>query len=77
MKKVKDHVIALLCSLTAWINMIFLAVLPVYEAFQDQLHTLQPYLPDNIYRLMGMFVVITNMYLAMRRKVKEHAAAGY
>lgn len=53
-------------SMTIWLNGIFLAALPVVEYARDNLQEVQQFLPDNIYRSMGLAVVVLNIALRFR-----------
>lgn len=53
-------------SLTIWFNGLLLAALPVFELTHDYLPELQTYLPDNVYKWMGIIVVVGNIALRFR-----------
>jgi hypothetical protein len=53
-------------SLTVWLNGVFLAALPIYEAVKDSLPEAQQYLPDNVYKWVGVAVVVVNLGLRFR-----------
>lgn len=53
-------------SMTIWLNGILLAALPVIEYARDNLQEVQQFLPDNIYRSMGLAVVVVNIVLRFR-----------
>lgn len=53
-------------SVTIWLNGILLAALPVVEYARDNLQEVQQFLPDNIYRSMGLAVVVLNIALRFR-----------
>ena len=53
-------------SLTIWFNSLLLAGLPVFELAHDYLPELQSYLPDNVYKWMGIIVVVGNIALRFR-----------
>lgn len=65
-------------SKTMWFNSLLLCMLPVFELLKESLnvfdyvHTympeLQAYLPDNVYKVMGIIVVIGNVILRMATK---------
>lgn len=46
-------------------NAILLALLPVFEGLVPLLPTLQLYLPDDIYRSMGLVVVLGNFFIGL------------
>jgi hypothetical protein len=53
-------------SLTIWFNTLLLAGLPAFELMHDYMPELQSYLPDNVYKWMGIVVVVGNIALRMR-----------
>lgn len=53
-------------SVTIWFNCILLAVLPVFEIAHQHLPEIQNYLPDNVYKLMGIIVVVCNILLRIK-----------
>ena len=53
-------------SLTIWFNTLLLAALPVFEIAHSYLPELQTYLPDNVYKWMGIIVVVGNIALRFR-----------
>jgi uncharacterized membrane protein len=50
-------------SLTIWFNGILLALLPFMEYLKDSLPQLQEWLGDDLYRTVGLIVVIGNILL--------------
>jgi hypothetical protein len=72
MKKIKEYLKAAYDSVTARINALFLAALPVFELLKDQLPDIQPYLPPHLYQYVGLSVVILNIVVASHRKVKAN-----
>lgn len=74
MKKLKEWLKAMRSSVTVWLNGVLLAALPVFDLLRDQLPAMQEYVPANVYRYMGLTVVILNIVLASRRRVKAQAA---
>lgn len=72
MKKLKEYLKAAYDSITARINAIFLAALPVFELLKDELPDVQPYLPPHLYQYVGLSVVILNIVIAAHRKVKAN-----
>lgn len=68
LEKIKAKLSALREDLEKWLNVAFLAALPVYEVFKDSLPDLQAYLPDNIYKCVGIAVVLINIILLSRKK---------
>jgi hypothetical protein len=59
-------------SVTIWFNGLLLASLPLYDAFKDSLPDMQEYLPGDIYKWVGVAVVVVN--LALRFKTKTDLA---
>lgn len=53
-------------SLTIWFNSALLAALPVFELAHSYLPELQSYLPDNVYRIMGIITVAGNIALRFK-----------
>lgn len=53
-------------SLTIWFNSLLLAGLPAFELAHDYMPELQDYLPDNVYKWMGIVVVVGNIMLRVR-----------
>ena len=56
-------------SLTIWFNGILLAFLPFMEYLKDSLPQLQEWLGDDLYRTVGLVVVIGN--IALRYKTNK------
>jgi len=50
-------------SKTVMFNSVLLTALPVFEAIREFMPELQSYLPDSIYKIMGLIVVVANIYL--------------
>lgn len=60
-------------SFTVMVNVAFLAALPLYDEAVKALPDLQPYIPENIYRKVGVAVVVINILLRFRtRRALEH-----
>jgi hypothetical protein len=59
-------------SLTMWVNGLFLAAFPfandIVSGVQDNLPQMAQYVPDNIFKTVGMVVVVFNIYLRVRTK---------
>ncbi len=59
-------------SVTMWVNGLFLAVYPFAEeiivAVQENMPTLAEYLPANVFKAVGLAVVIFNIYQRWRTK---------
>lgn len=73
LKKFREKLRGGLKSATVIVNAAFLAILPFYESAIVSLPELQPYLPENIYRKVGIAVVIINIVLRFRtHKPLEH-----
>lgn len=56
-------------SLTIWFNGILLALLPIMEYLKDSLPQLQEWLGADLYRTVGLVVVIGN--IALRYKTNK------
>lgn len=52
-------------SLLLAFNATLLALLPVFEGLLPLLPTLQMYLPDDVYRSMGLIVVLANFFIGL------------
>jgi hypothetical protein len=50
-------------SLTIWFNGVCLSLLPIFEYAKDALPQLQDFLGPNVYRNIGLLVVIANIVL--------------
>lgn len=73
MRNFLDKLRGSLRSATVWINSGLLAMLPFYEDIKGSMTELQPYLPDNIYKWMGVAVVVLNIVMRFRTRVPlEH-----
>jgi hypothetical protein len=72
MKKIKAYINGAVESITARINALFLAALPLFELLKDQLPEIQPYLPAHLYQYVGLTVVIVNILISAHRKVKAN-----
>jgi hypothetical protein len=59
-------------SVTVWFNGALLAMLPVYEVVKESLPEIQSYLPDNVYKWVGIAVVMLN--IALRFKTNSDLA---
>ena len=55
-------------SLTIWFNGALLALLPLFEYFKDSLPQLQEWLGDDLYKKVGLFVVVANIFLRYKTK---------
>lgn len=55
-------------SLTIWFNGILLALLPLMEYLKDSLPQLQEWLGADLYRTVGLIVVIGNILLRYKTK---------
>lgn len=57
-------------SVTMWVNGLFLAALPFADeivlALNEYLPALQPYLPENTFKAVGLAVVVFNIYQRTR-----------
>lgn len=61
-----DKLKGALRSFTVWFNGMLLLGLPVFEALKQSLPDLQTYLPDNVYKTVGVVVVLGNIALRFR-----------
>lgn len=72
-----DHIRAWRRSFTLWLNAILLAAYPfadsIISAVQDNLPSLAQYLPANVFRAVGLALVIYNIVHAARAAVKKEA----
>jgi len=63
-------------SAGVWFNAVLLAAFPftdqIIDAVADNLPTLAPYLPPNVYKAVGVAVVVFNL---VRSAQRAHAAA--
>lgn len=50
-------------SKTMMFNSFLLTALPIFEAVREFMPELQSYLPESIYKIMGLVVVVGNIYL--------------
>lgn len=50
-------------SKTIMFNSALLIALPVFEAVHQFMPELQGYLPESIYKIVGLIVVVANIYL--------------
>jgi hypothetical protein len=59
-------------SLTMWVNGLFLAAFPfaneIVSGVQDNLPQMSQYIPENIFKTLGVIVVMFNIYLRVRTK---------
>lgn len=53
-------------SLVIWFNALLLAALPMYQIVVDELPKFQQYMPEHMYKYVGMGVVIINILLRFR-----------
>lgn len=57
-------------SVTVWVNGMLLAAWPfadqIIQGVRDNLPALQPYLPEDVFRNVGLAVVIFNIYQRAR-----------
>lgn len=65
-------------SATVWWNATLLALFPftdqIMQGLTDYLPNLAPYLPPNVYKFVGVVVVILSMFRAMKRARAAAAA---
>jgi hypothetical protein len=76
---IKDRIWAWWRSAGVWFNAALLAAFPfageIMQGVNDYLPSLAPYLPPNVYKVVGFLVVVFNMVQAMQRAHKA-AQAG-
>ncbi len=53
-------------SLTVWLNSTFLALFPVIEYAKEVLPALQEFLTPDVYKLVGLLVLLANIFLRFR-----------
>jgi hypothetical protein len=61
-----DHLKNSWKSATIWFNGILLAALPLVETAKDSLPQMQEYVTADIYKWVGLFVVISNIALRFK-----------
>ena len=65
-----DKLRGALQSVTMWVNGIFLAAVPFADQIAQGLHDAMPelsqYIPDNIYKAVGVAIVLFNLYQRTR-----------
>lgn len=77
----KAKLLGALRSVTIWVNALFLAAYPfaseIAAGLQDAMPTLMEYLPTNIYKGIGIAVVVFNLYQRTRtsKSLTEKGAA--
>lgn len=74
-----DHIRAICKSFTIWLNAALLIAYPfadsIISGVRDNLPALEPYLPANIFRAVGLALVIYNIVHASRIAAKAAKAA--
>ncbi len=53
-------------SLTIWFNGMLIALFPIFELVHDVMPEIQSYLPDNVYKWVGIIVVMGNIALRFK-----------
>ena len=53
-------------SLTIWFNGILLGILPLLDMILESMPQLHDYLPDNIYKMVGVIAVVGNIVLRFK-----------
>lgn len=72
-QKFREKIRGAFKSVTVMVNALLLAMLPFYEVLIEQLPQLQPYLPEDVYKKVGVAVVVLNIVLRFRtHKPLEH-----
>lgn len=59
-------------SMTIWLNGILLAALPVFEYARETLPQVQEYLPPDMYKPVGVAVVVLNILLRFKTEKGLH-----
>lgn len=74
-----DHLRAVRRSFTVWLNTVLLAAYPFADSIiagvRDNLPDLAPYLPANVFRALGLALVIYNIVHGARAAAKAAKAA--
>jgi hypothetical protein len=74
-----DHIRAARKSFTVWLNALLLAAYPfadsIIAAVRDNLPALEPYLPTNMFKAVGLALVVYNIVHASRIAAKAAKAA--
>lgn len=68
MKTIIDKLKGAWRSFTIWFNALLLAALPLYEAAKESLPDLQGYLPPDLYKWVGVAVVVGNILLRFKTR---------
>lgn len=55
-------------SLTMWFNCLLLSMLPLFEMLADAVPQLREFLPDNVYKTMGLVAVLGNILLRFKTR---------
>jgi len=76
MKKLKDRALAWVRSAGVWLNTVLLIAFPfadqIVQAITDNMPAMAQYLPPNMYKAVGVAVVVFNL---VRSAQRAHAAA--
>lgn len=76
--KIIEHVRAARRSFTVWLNALLLIAYPfadaIIAALRDNLSDLAPYLPANVFRAVGLALVIYNIVHGARAAAKTAKA---
>ena len=74
-----DHIRAMKKSFTVWLNATLLIAYPfadsIIAAVRDNLPALEPYLPANVFKAVGLALIIYNIVHASRIAAKAAKAA--
>lgn len=65
-KKTKAKLNGATRSWTMWFNGVLLAALPLIDTLKDTMPQLQPYVTPDVYKWMGLVVVIGNIILRFK-----------
>lgn len=76
--KIKDRITAALRSVGVWTNALLLAAFPftdqIMQGMNDNLPGLSAYLPPNVYKWVGLIVVMANIARAAHSAGKHRSA---
>lgn len=59
-------------SLTVWLNVLVITLLPIYEVLKSELPSLQVYMTPETYKWAGLVLAVTN--IALRFKTTKDLA---
>lgn len=73
MKNLIDKLKGALRSFTVWFNGLLLAALPLFEVAKEYLPELQTYVTPEVYKWVGLAVVVGNIMLRFRTSMPLEA----